>query len=98
MKEKNNKKAAATKQWSAPEVKRSPSRFRNPIGKYKIRRGPECIACGKCAELCPEGVHVKAGAKMEKPRDFYCLGFCCRNNAGCQLLVFAASGYKISRG
>jgi glutamate synthase domain-containing protein 2/ferredoxin len=80
MKAKNNKKAAATEQWSAPGVKSSPSRFRNPIGKYKIRRGPECIACGKCAELCPEGVHVKAGAKMEKPRDFYCLGFCCRNN------------------
>jgi len=56
MKAKNNKKAAAAEQWSAPGVKSSPSRFRNPIGKYKIRRGPECIACGKCAELCPEGV------------------------------------------
>ena len=47
MKTKNNRKPNAGDTWAAPEVKRSPTRFRNPIGKYKIMRGPECTACGK---------------------------------------------------
>ncbi len=63
-----------------PTIKRAPSRFRNPLGKYKIRRGTQCIACGKCAALCPEGVHIKTGDSMGKPRDVYCLGFSCKNN------------------
>ena len=77
---KNKNRGQTGNSRKLPAVKRTPSRFRNPIGKYKIRRGPQCIACGKCAELCPEGVHVKAGGKMAKPQDFYCLGFSCRNN------------------
>ena len=37
--------------YQYPEVLRTPSRFKNPIGKYRLHRTPECIACGKCTEL-----------------------------------------------
>ena len=35
-----------------PEIKKVPSRYRNPIGKYKIHRDRGCIHCGLCAETC----------------------------------------------
>ena len=76
----DEKEKMPTTDWMPP-VKRVPSRFRNPIGKYKIRRSPQCIACGTCAKLCPEGVHQKSGGTMAKPKDFYCLGFSCKNNS-----------------
>lgn len=60
-----------------PEIRRTPSRFRNPIGKYKIHRGPACIHCGQCAELCPMGVHRRLGKKMLAPKDELCLGPSC---------------------
>ncbi len=60
-----------------PEIRRTPSRFRNPISKYKIHRGPACVHCGKCAELCPLGVHRMMGKKMLAPKDELCLGPAC---------------------
>lgn len=48
-----------------PEVKRTPSRFSNPIGKYALVISPGCDNCGMCVELCPHQV-FQAGAK--KPR------------------------------
>jgi ferredoxin len=68
------------KDWM-PKVKKIPSRFRNPIGKFRIMRESTCTACGKCSELCPEGVHRKAGTKMAQPKDYYCLGFKCQENS-----------------
>ena len=79
MKTKNNRKPNAGDTWAAPEVKRSPTRFRNPIGKYKIMRGPKCNASAN-ARICARKACIKSGAKMAKPRDFHCLGVCCRNN------------------
>jgi ferredoxin len=63
-----------------PEIKPTPSRFRNPIGKYKIHRGKECIHCGLCAELCPKGVHQRLGKKMLAPKDERCIGLSCQKN------------------
>jgi ferredoxin len=57
----------------------TPSRFRNRISKYKVVRSSACIACGKCAELCPYGVHVRSGDRMLRPRDWLCTGFDCRS-------------------
>jgi ferredoxin len=58
----------------------APPRFRNRIAKYKVFRSAACIACGKCAELCPKGVHVRSGDRMLRPRDWLCEGFPCRTN------------------
>jgi len=42
-----------------PKTVKTPDRFRNPIGKYTIRRNARCVSCGLCAELCPYGVHPR---------------------------------------
>lgn len=65
-----------------PEIIRTPSRFRNSIGKYVIRRNTHCISCGLCAELCPYGVHMKNDvySKPLRPVDARCIGFKCRDN------------------
>lgn len=47
------------------EIKPAPSRYRNEIAKYIIRRNEElCVRCGTCAATCSYGVHVlKPGYK-----------------------------------
>jgi ferredoxin len=64
-----------------PQVARTPSRFRNPIGKYIIRRNADCISCGLCAELCPYGVHPRYNGYTQtlRPLEDRCIGFECRN-------------------
>jgi glutamate synthase domain-containing protein 2/ferredoxin len=65
-----------------PTAVMAPSRFRNTIGKYRIRRNSRCISCGLCAELCPYGVHLRYDnySKPLRPRDDRCIGFACREN------------------
>ena len=60
-----------------PKVVRTPCRFRNAIGKYRLRRSDACVACGKCAEVCPYGVHEKKINKMARPKHYLCIGFSC---------------------
>ena len=54
-------------------------RYRNEIGKFSIRRAANCQSCGRCAELCPEGVHVRPAGyhQMLRPLDYRCIGFDC---------------------
>ena len=59
------------------EVRQAPSRFRNAIGKYRLRRSSACVACKKCAEVCPYGVHTYRNKKMARPVDYLCVGFSC---------------------
>ncbi|MBC8234511.1 alpha-hydroxy-acid oxidizing protein [bacterium] len=63
------------------EIKEAPSRYRNAIGKYKIRRSLDCINCGTCAKLCPYGVHImhKGAKRVSRPKDYKCIGFECQN-------------------
>lgn len=65
---------------SGREAVYTPSRFHNMVSKYKVFRSDDCIACGKCAELCPYGVHVQSGDRMLKPREWLCIGNACRDN------------------
>ena len=44
------------------KIATAPSRYRNEISKYILRRSHDCIHCGKCAEICPYGVHVRKGS------------------------------------
>ena len=63
---------------------RTPSRFRNPIGKFIVHRGDACIHCAKCVGVCPYGVHVGASGKMLRPRSHLCSGLSCANSEqGC---------------
>jgi ferredoxin len=58
------------------QVRPAPDRYRNPIGRYRVRRGPECAACGLCSRLCPAGVHRNPGGYrlMSRPLDHLCIG------------------------
>ena len=62
-------------------VKPAPSRYRNEIAKYIIRRSDDCILCGKCAQVCPQGVHIlKPGYKyFAAPQQQVCIGPSCQN-------------------
>ena len=65
---------------SGREAILTPSRFRNEVSKYRVHRSGACTACGKCAELCPYGVHVQSGKRMLKPREWLCIGSSCSKN------------------
>lgn len=66
-----------------PEATKTGSRFRNTIGKYVVRRNRRCTSCGRCAELCPYGVHPRYDhyALPLRPVSHRCIGFSCRKNA-----------------
>ena len=57
---------------SSALVKPCPSRFRNPLSKYRVSRSSACVACGRCAEVCEHGVHVPSGERLLAPRSHLC--------------------------
>jgi glutamate synthase domain-containing protein 2/NAD-dependent dihydropyrimidine dehydrogenase PreA subunit len=80
--EKTNSKAQKTpfktqrslSKLNLPKISPCPSRFRNPISKYRVIRTSACIACGKCVEICSYGVHRMGGKRMLKPLSHLCQG------------------------
>ncbi len=59
----------------------TPSRFRNALSKYRVWRDEgKCVKCGNCVEVCPYGVHTKAGNYLRRPKSYRCLGTACQNN------------------
>src|SRR5512135_950568 len=61
---------------------RTPSRFKIPLSKYRVWRNERlCIKCGKCAEVCPMGVHARAGKFMRRPKSYLCIGPACQDNS-----------------
>ena len=76
-----------TSDWPQENVQREiqpmPDRYRNPIGKYRINRLAGCISCGRCAEVCSYGVHVKPEgyALMLRPQDHQCVGPACSDSS-----------------
>jgi ferredoxin len=65
--------------WVAPEPKLAPPRYLNEIGKFRVLRSSACVACGRCAELCAEGVHrhPRGYRRMLRPSDYRCIGSDC---------------------
>ena len=63
-----------------PEIVQTPSRYRNPIGKFLVKRNTKCVSCGLCAKLCPYGVHVRHGkySKPVRPLEHKCIGTKCQ--------------------
>jgi len=66
------------------EVRPAPPRYRNEIGKYSIHRSSACRACGRCAEVCPHGVHTRPDGYrlMVRPFDYRCIGPACAETDG----------------
>ncbi len=61
------------------EVRPAPPRYRNEIGKFSIHRALNCAACGRCAEICRFGVHIRPeGYRLvTRPFDYLCIGPAC---------------------
>jgi ferredoxin len=72
-----------TEEHVVREVKPTPDRYRNAIGKYKIDRLATCASCGKCVDACSYGVHSKPDsyALMVRPQDYRCIGPECAESA-----------------
>jgi glutamate synthase domain-containing protein 2/Na+-translocating ferredoxin:NAD+ oxidoreductase RNF subunit RnfB len=59
---------------AAQPARRCPPRFRNRLARFKVIRSASCVACGRCAEVCTQGVHRRAGKRMLAPRSHLCRG------------------------
>jgi ferredoxin len=70
------------KTFTLPVTRPATSRYRNPIGKYVVKRNSRCISCGLCAELCPHGVHPRYENYSQplRPLDYRCIGPSCEAN------------------
>jgi glutamate synthase domain-containing protein 2/ferredoxin len=74
--------------WEQEGVERrvqpAPDRYRNALGKYKIDRLASCTGCGRCAEVCAYGVHVKPKGYTFtlRPQDQFCVGPDCADCEG----------------
>ena len=57
----------------------APPRYRNEIGKYSVYRASNCVACGRCIEICPREVHVRPEGYrlLQRPFDYRCIGPAC---------------------
>jgi glutamate synthase domain-containing protein 2/ferredoxin len=64
------------------EVRPVPDRYRNAMGKFRIDRLASCVSCGRCAEVCKYGVHIKPEGYryMLRPQDYRCIGPACSEN------------------
>ncbi len=63
-----------------PDTREIRSRFRNTIGKYIVKRNSSCISCGKCAQICPHGVHLMPENHESpfRPVEHKCIGTNCQ--------------------
>jgi len=69
-------------QFELPPRVATPSRFRNTIGNFTINRSSNCISCGRCAQVCPYGVHRRYPdyTRPLPPQQHRCIGFECAQN------------------
>ncbi|MBN1506902.1 MAG: hypothetical protein JW955_08650, partial [Sedimentisphaerales bacterium] len=75
----------------------APPRYRNEVSKYIIRRNHDCMHCGKCAQLCPYGVHVrKPGYRYFcEPKSYRCIGSACEKTDHYCVAACAQSAIQI---
>jgi len=74
---------ATKKAFRFPTAKRTPSRFRNAIGKHRVFISNACDNCGKCLELCPYEVYREGARKPRVVNEQFCLGKACLKESFC---------------
>ena len=74
---------AKKKTHTLPKAKPTPTRFRNPLSKYRVRIDAACDNCGKCVRCCPYGVFRKGARRPKVIGDHLCLGPACEKEAFC---------------
>jgi len=90
----NTLKTRTIQHNEARTIRPVPPRYRNEIGKYITSRDEEkCTLCGKCAEICPQGVYVKKpGYKyFAEPKNQLCFGTKCEEK-GCYCVTACPVG------
>ncbi|MBI5576809.1 MAG: alpha-hydroxy-acid oxidizing protein [Deltaproteobacteria bacterium] len=63
----------------ARDVRPALPRYRNEIGRFSVHRASNCIACGRCVEICAHDVHKRPEGyrPVTRPLDYRCIGFDC---------------------
>ena len=61
-----------------PEIKQTPTRYKNPLSKFKVTRSSACEKCQTCVSTCPYGVFTESGGKPRPPKDNLCRGDACK--------------------
>ena len=69
-----------TADFTPPEIKQVPSRFRHTLSKYRLVITAECDNCGLCVQLCPYRVYQPGQKYPRVAHDYLCLGPSCRQN------------------
>jgi glutamate synthase domain-containing protein 2/NAD-dependent dihydropyrimidine dehydrogenase PreA subunit len=71
--------------FTPPEIKRVPSRFRHTLSKHRIVITADCDNCGLCVALCPYGVYRPGRKHPQVAADYLCQGPSCRAQDYCCL-------------
>ena len=74
---------AKKKTHTLPKAKPTPTRFRNPLSKYRVRIDAACDNCGECVKCCPYGVFRKGARRPKVIGDHLCIGPACEKEAFC---------------
>ena len=72
-------------EFTPPEIKRVPSRFRHTLSKVRLVITDSCDNCGLCIQLCPYGVYQPGRKRPRVATEHLCLGPSCRQNDFCCL-------------
>ena len=68
---------AEKSRFTLPKARTTPTRFRNPLSRYRVRIGTACDNCGECVARCPYGVFRKGARRPKVIGDHLCLGPAC---------------------
>ena len=62
------------------DIRHSPSKFRNEIGKYRVSISEMCFHCGLCVEICPYDVYERVDGfnAISPPNSARCVGPDCK--------------------
>jgi len=66
-----------------PEPKRTRTRFRAPLSKYRLTIRAACDNCGICIETCPYRVYAPGSRHPRIQDEHFCLGPACQKNSFC---------------
>ena len=80
-----------------PEPKRTRTRFRAPLSKYRITINTDCDNCGICLDTCPYRVFARGSQRPRVLEEHFCLGPGCQEKSFCCVNQCPKSAIKVWR-
>jgi len=80
-----------------PEPKRTRTRFRAPLSKYRITINTACDNCGICLDICPYRVLARGSRRPRVLEEHFCLGPDCQKNSFCCVSRCPKAAIKVWR-